>query len=154
MGRKKLYSTELYRQCKKIFDDFYMKYFNLKFYYDTKQSCALGEIINRLILLKKGEFNDADIAANFKYLLYNIDDSGFIWDNLTPAMLISMWNDVLKQCRKNYRVQVVKKEDKISNQYKQQGAARIETGTYKDTSGAQLKEPTDISHLLKEIIKA
>ena len=158
MGRKKIYSTELYNECKKIFSEFYMKYFNIKFYWDIKQTCQLGEVITRIILQITNEipgaaYNDADVIKAWKYILNNMDDTGFIWKNLKITMIVIYWNDILKQCRANYRKSVVKTEDEISNQYKAKAAPRIETGTFKDASGAVLKAPTDITELLKEIIK-
>lgn len=48
---------------------------------------------------------------------------------------------------------MVKTENEISNQYKAIGVARIKTGTYKSDTGAIVNEPTDITELLKEIVK-
>lgn len=118
MGRKKLYSSALYNSCKTVFQNFHIRYFNDKFFFDTKNSCQLGEIINRLILIKNGVFTDEQIIKSFQYLLYNLDDKGYLWEHLSPALIVSQWNDVLKQVRANYRGKVVKNEDNA--EYKKQ----------------------------------
>lgn len=141
MGRKKLYSSELYNACKKAFEAFHLKYHNVPFYYDTKNRCQLGEIINRLIISKNGVHTDDEIIRSFNYLLYNIDDKGYLWENLSPALIVSQWNDVLKQVRRNYRGKVVKNEEHLSDEFK------------KLPSYSRHNKQESISDLLTDIIK-
>lgn len=139
MGRKKLYTSELYAAVKKLFNDFHVKYHGSNFFFDTKNSCSLGEIINRIIIEKKGEYNEAEIINNFRFILYNMNDYGYIWENLSPALIVHSWNDVLKQARKNYRASVVKVED----------AAPADSLP----AFSKQNKQTNISDLLNEIIK-
>ena|SRR5690242_2235900 len=118
--KPKIISTELFNACKEEFQTFYTKFKGNPFYYDAKQLGQLSNIIKRLKGIKDAQvikgviesYTDEDIQKNFKYILWNMPDSGFVWDNLSPAIITNQWNQILVSVQEKHRKNVVKVENK------------------------------------------
>lgn len=90
----------LHAPLKQLFLDTYEQHFHRPFYWNVKDSVALNKIIKQIRFMQQG-VSDEGIADNFTALLTailnNPHKNKWLYDNLSPSIIGSKFNEILNQ---------------------------------------------------------
>ncbi len=116
----KAVSKSLHNSLKKIFIDFYNQFKKPNTYYWSAKDA--GQIKNIISRIKSGAtLTDEQVIIALKRLLWSIPDKGWLWDNLSPSLIVSKWNEINAFANEKDRAGLVKTEIDRSKELKATG---------------------------------
>lgn len=99
VGKKQPTNQNLQHELRIIFENWYLAYKNVPYYYDAKSAGALKQIITKVKNLMTIEQTDDNIKKAFSYLLENLNDD-FVLNNCDLSVINSQFNKILAKIKK------------------------------------------------------